>query len=173
MHCYRVADRRYPFVWVTADQPPGRWHAAGEGPCHYLASSAKGAWAEVIRHEEIVDVDDVLDLDLSLWGVETPRPTEEPRLAHSTLTGDRGTYPACQEDGRRLRADGVGGLVAPTAAVLSGVAEQQSVGRDGSFVVTLVPTETVVWFGAPHTLVAMPAAEGHPDPGVLSDVRPL
>jgi hypothetical protein len=158
---------------VTADQPPGRWHAAGEGPCHYLASSAKGAWAEIIRHEEIVDVDDALDLDLSLWGVETPRPTEEPRLARATLTGDRGTYPSCQEEIRRLRAGGAAGLVAPSAAVLSGVAEAHSVGHDGAFVVTLVPTETVVWFGAPVMLVALPAAQGHPDPSVLSDVRPL
>ena len=171
VHCYRVCDRRYPFLWVTADQPPGRWHGAGEGPCHYLATTAKGAWAEIVRHEQIAEVQDLLDLDLSLWDIDAPQPRQGSRLEVATLTGNQATYRACRKEALRLRGDGAVGLVAPSAAVLSGLAEQHSVDQNGSHVVGVVPTETMVLFGAPVDLIGMSAGEGHPDPTVLADVR--
>ena len=108
--CYRVCDRRYPFLWASQDQPPGRWHGAGEGPVHYLATSAKGAWAEVLRHEHITDLDDLVDLELSLWAVAVPEPADVPQLADDTLLGDETSYPDCQAEARRLRAHGATGL---------------------------------------------------------------
>jgi RES domain-containing protein len=169
--CYRACDRRYPFLWASADQPPGRWHDSGEGPCHYLATTAKGAWAEILRHEEITELEDLLDLELSLWDVETPQPTEIPRLDHDTLTGDKTSYPACRAEARRLRANAAIGLRTPSAAALSGQAERYTVDTSGSYSVGTMPTETLVLFGLPSDLVGMPLAEGHPEPTILDDVR--
>ena len=59
MILFRHADPRFPFLWETASQPAGRWHAPGEGPVHYLADTPDGAWAEFLRHEEIRDPEDL------------------------------------------------------------------------------------------------------------------
>ena len=59
MIVFRHADPRFPFLWETASQPSGRWHAAGQGPAHYLADTPFGAWAELLRHEEITDTADL------------------------------------------------------------------------------------------------------------------
>jgi hypothetical protein len=34
-------------------QPPMRWHGPGEGPVQYLSDTPTGAWAELLRHEEV------------------------------------------------------------------------------------------------------------------------
>ncbi len=170
---YRVCDRRFPFLWAVPDQPPARWHDAGEGPCHYLATTPKGAWAEVVRHEHITELDDLLDLELSLWLVEAHAPAAAPALPHDVLTGDETSYPACRAEAQRLRAAGAVGLRAPSAAVVSGQAERFGVDASGAYVVERVTTGTVALFGAPSDLVGMPLAEGHPDPSMLGDVRYL
>jgi hypothetical protein len=172
-HVFRVCDRRFPFLWTVPDQPPARWHGAGEGPCHYLATTAEGAWAEVVRHEHITDLDDLLDLELSLWSVEAPAPAAAPALPLEVLTGAETSYPACRAEAQRLRAGGAIGLRAPSAAVVSGQAERFGVDASGVYVVATVATETVVLFGPPNDLVGMPLAEGHPDPSVLGDIRYL
>ena len=69
---FRHVDHRYPFLWETAAQPPGRWHANGEGPCQYLANTPDGAWAEFLRHEEITDPADLPGIARSLWAIEVP-----------------------------------------------------------------------------------------------------
>lgn len=153
------------------DQPAARWHGVGEGPCHYLATSAKGAWAEVLRHEEIDQTDDLVDLQRSLWEVEAPMPQAVPQLPYSDLTGDRSTWPACQGEARRLRAVGYASLKAPSAALLSGRAELHGVDVNGVVISGDIPSETVVHFGMPSRLVGMAQAEGHPDPTILGDVR--
>jgi hypothetical protein len=171
--CYRVCDRRYPFLWAGSDQPPGRWYDTGEGPCHYLATAAKGAWAEILRHEQITQLVDLLDVDLSVWDVDTPQPTEAPLLDEDTLTGDETSYSACRNEARRLRANGAIRLRVRSAAVLSGQAERYGIDSAGTREVGTSPTETMVLFGTPNDLVGMPAAEGHPEPTILRDVRNL
>jgi hypothetical protein len=170
---YRTCDRRYPFLWTSALQPAGRWHDRGEGPCHDFATTAKGAWAEVVRHEEITDLLDLLDLERSLWGVEVVQPEVVPMLGEEILTGGVSSYPACRAEAHRLRAGGATGLRAPSAAVRSGRAPRTRLERDAQVVTEAVPTEVLVVWGDPHALTAMPLAEGHPDPNVLDDVRPL
>ena len=171
--CYRACDNRFPFLWFGTPQPPGRWHDTGEGPCHYLATTSKGAWAEVIRHEGIDRVDDLLDLERSLWEVAAPLPDTEPELDEDTLTGDESTYPACRAEARRLRSLGHVALRTKSAALISGMAELYGVDADGQMTTGVVKIETVVLFGSPVGLVGMPDAEGHPDPTILEDVRPL
>lgn len=118
MIVFRHVDRRRPFLWETADQPAGRWHAAGEGPVHYLAETPDAAWAEFIRHEEITDPADLDGVSRSMWALDLPDPpTTTPELSDGVLTGGVSTYASCRAEARRLRANGATGLAAPSAAV--------------------------------------------------------
>jgi hypothetical protein len=115
---FRHADRRRPFLWETAEQPAGRWHAAGEGPAHYLAETPDAAWAEFLRHEGITDPADLAGVSRALWAIELREPpTLSPKLPLSAMVGERSTYGRCQVAARELRAAGADGLVAPSAAV--------------------------------------------------------
>jgi hypothetical protein len=78
---FRQADPRYPFLWSDPSQPAARWHADGEGPAHYFADTPDGAWAELLRHEEIHDPADVVTIRRALWAVELG---DEPASAPST-----------------------------------------------------------------------------------------
>mgnify|MGYP000566120910 CR=1 FL=1 len=90
---YRHVDARFPFLWEDAAQPPGRWHGPGEGPVHTFADTPDGAWAELLRHEEITDPADVLTIRRALWAVELGEiDLAHPRLPRRILTG--GPVPA-------------------------------------------------------------------------------
>ena len=172
--CYRVCDVRFPFLWADATQPPGRWHASGEGPCHYLSTTAKAAWAEVLRHEEIHGLEDLLDMEGgALWEVQVPVPGAEPGLDREVLAGDLSSYRACQEEAHRLREAGHSSLRAPSAALLLGHAEVYCVVDGAQGATGHLVSESFVFFGPPEQIAGMPLAEGHPDPSVLADVRHL
>ena len=173
MIVFRQADPRFPFLWGTADQPAGRWHADGDGPAHYYADTPVGAWAELLRHEEITDPADVRTLRRAMWAIDIG--DEEPTavtLPMSSATGDRDTYARCQKHVRDLRATGCRRIVAPSAALLPGGAtgrhvvdaqERPAAVRDG---------QTIVVFGAPDELVGWQVVErGSPPESVLVSVR--
>lgn len=173
MIAFRQADPRYPFLWSDSAQPAARWHGDGEGPAHYFADTPDGAWAELLRHEEIHDPADVATLRRALWAVEVgDEPLKAVTLTPAVLSGDRDTYWACQAHARRLRARGAKRLVAPSAALKPGAAagrevvdalERPAQSRDG---------RVIVIFGVPARLVGWKAVEhGAPPTGLLSRVR--
>ena len=174
MIVFRHADRRFPFLWETAEQPPARWHAAGEGPVAYLAETADGAWAEFLRHEEIADAADLEGVTRAIWAIELPeRPKVRPRLPGVTLTGGRESWQACQDEARRLRRRGKRALVAPSAALLprtpSGFRTEGGL-RPGPARVE----RAFVLFGPHPELVGWCAcAEGRPRSDLLPRVRHL
>ena len=170
---FRQADPRYPFLWSDSSQPAARWHADGEGPAHYFADTPDGAWAELLRHEEIHDPADVATLRRALWAVELgEQPARAVTLKPAVVTGGRDTYCACQAHARRWRARGARRLVAASAALVPGGAagrevvdalERPAGPRDG---------RVVVIFGEPTNLVGWKAVEhGAPPAGLLSRVR--
>lgn len=173
---FRNVDRRYPFLWETAGQPPARWHGDGEGPVQYLASTPDGAWAEFLRREEISEPRDLAGVERALWTVEVDEGAEtvgEPRLAHRILTGGLDSYAACRAEARRLRERGATALRAPAAALLPGGARGQRVAgglvegedEDGS---------VLALFGArPRARGWACCLPGRPDARVLGLVRPL
>ena len=69
---FRHCDPRFGFLWTTPAQPAARWHGHGEGPANYFADTPSGAWAEFLRHEGIVDPEDLAGVRRSLWAVELP-----------------------------------------------------------------------------------------------------
>jgi len=170
---FRQADPRYAFLWSDSTQPSGRWHVAGEGPAHYFADTPDGAWAELLRHEEIHDPADVATLRRALWAVELGDDRARAvTLKPAILLGGRDTYWACQAHARRLRARGAQRVVAPSAALVPGGAagrvvvdalERQAPPRDG---------RVIVVFGEPEGLVGWKAVEhGAPPVGLISRVR--
>lgn len=169
MIVYRHGDSRFPFLWEDADQPAARWHGDGEGPAHYFADTPNGAWAEFLRHEEIVDAADLDGIRRALWVVELPDlPTTAPRLPDDTLLGGPETYPVCRDEASRLRAAGAGGLVSPSAALKRGGATGYTV-RGG-----LQPgpaRDGVVYalFGSRPDLVGWRAVDGAAPPAEILD----
>ncbi len=174
MIVFRHADPRFPFLWESAEQPPGRWHGEGEGPAHYLAETPDGAWAELLRHEEITDPADVETIARSLWAVEVPDPpATEPDLPIATLTGGIETYEACRRKARSLRRRGATGLIAPSAALIDGTSSGFRTG--GGLRPAAARTERVlVLFGPRPDLVGWVAcAVGRPRPDRLARVQHL
>jgi len=171
---FRHTDPRFPFLWESDRQPPGRWHGDGEGPVQTFADTPEGAWAELLRHEEITEPEDVVHVRRSLWAVEIGEPDlPTPGLSPRTLRGGRESYAACRREAGRLKDAGAAGLLAPSAALASGGARGWRVdgglrpgpARDGA---------VVALFGRRPDLVGWEAvAEGRPDPRLLRRVRPL
>jgi hypothetical protein len=171
---YRHTDPRFPFLWETAGQPPGRWVQEGGGPVNAFADTPEGAWAELLRHEEIADPDDLREVRRALWAVEIGElPAPRSRLPVVTQTGGPETYPACRREAARVRERGGRGLVARSAALMPGGAHGWRVDgglrpgprRDG---------RVVVLFGARPDLVGWQAVHlGRPAAELLTRVRPL
>jgi hypothetical protein len=173
MIVFRQADPRYPFLWSGSSQPAARWHGDGEGPAHYFADTPDGAWAELLRHEEIVDPADVVTVRRTLWAIDIgDDPMTAVSVKASTLVGGPDTYPACQSHARLLRKRGVRRIVAPSAALVQGSAggwtaangqQRRAAPRDG---------RVIVVFGEPDGLVAWKAVDSGAPPGdVLSAVH--
>lgn len=171
---FRHADPRFPFLWESAGQPAGRWHADGDGPAHYLAETPDGAWAEMLRHEGIEDPADVPLIRRALWAVDIPdEPMATPRLPARTLRGGLGTYPECQREAAQLRRHGATGIVAPSAALRAGAPAGWVV--QGGLKPAPAREERVrVLFGLRPDLVGWAAcAQGHPRPDLVAHVVPL
>ena len=175
MIVFRNTDVDVPFFWDGDRQPAARWHGDGQGPAQYTSSTPDASWGEFLRHNGIVDADDLAGIERSMWAVEIPdvEPTGAPALSIGTLTGNLASYPECQAEAARLRAIGASRLVAIAAAVLSGTPSGWVSGSD------LLPAPgrdelTVVLFGARPGLVGWVSATlGRPDPALLDRVRHL
>jgi hypothetical protein len=147
MIVFRNIDSRYPFLWESSAQPPGRWHAAGTGPVHYFADTSDGAWAEFIRHAELTP-EELPNVQRTIWAVEVGdigRKKVDQDLPYKTLTGGKRTYPRCQNLARHLRDAGIRCFSAPSAALIKGGARgwrvqdglQPGPPRDGRTIVFL------------------------------------
>ena len=170
---FRQADPRYPFLWSDSSQPAARWHADGEGPAHYFADTPDGAWAELLRHEEIDDPSDVATVRRALWTVELgDEPVKAVTLKPAVMTGGRDTYWACQQHARHLRARGAKRLVAPSAALMPNGAAGREVVNEFERPASPRDGRVFVIFGDPAGLVGWKAVErGSPPAGLLGRVR--
>jgi hypothetical protein len=175
---FRVCDSRFPFLWTLSGalrQLPARWHGVGEGPVQYFADTPTGAWAELLRHEEITDPADLAGISARLWAVRIGDvEMREPSLPLAALTSAPEGYAVCRTEARRLRAAGAVRLVTIGAALQLGAAAGFHVGTTGLVRAAPKNGKVVVHFGL------LPDAEGwctadaaRPDADLLGYVRPL
>ena len=172
---FRNADRRWPFLWQDATQPPARWHGPAQGPAQYLADTPDGAWAEFLRHEEITDPADLAGIARNLWALEVPddEPAAPPRLPADVLRGGLTSYPTCQAHARKLRDTGATALRAPSAALVDGGARGQYV-RAGLVEADDRDGHVLVLYGARPDLRGWTcASDARPAQRLLGLVRPL
>lgn len=158
-------------LWVRENSDEGRWHRPVDGPTQYLALSPAGAWAELIRHEGLTTEEEVAEVRTLLFivrfdqtGVADYRSFEQADLAGfepAALVDEN--YSPCQEEGARLRREGYGGVLAPSAAL------------PGTLNLTLLGARYPVrWDARPLLPSAVPAAavaRGAPPRGVVAQVR--
>lgn len=173
MMLFRHAHPASAFMWEGAEQPTARWHVRGDGPVQYFATTADGAWAELLRHEEIVDPEDLMGIsDRAMWVVEADELSlVRPMLDAAVLTGGLDSYAQCQLEAARLRQAGSPGLIAPSAALIAGAARSYYVDEGQRYEVG--PSEVVALFGKRPDLRGQLVAIGRPDPLILERVRPL
>ncbi len=158
-------------VWARENGQPGRWHARGDGPTQYMSTTTDGAWAELIRLEELRTEDEVTMVSVSMWAVAVDHQliVDYSTFARAEAAGfdpealvDE-DYERCQREGARLRSLRYGGVLAPSAAL------------PGALNLTLFGPRTASTWGRPPLLVSsLPAtiiAKGAPPPGLLSLVR--
>lgn len=172
MRVFRHVDRRFPFLWETADQPPARWHGEGEGPVHYFANSPAGAWAELLRHEEITEAEDLAGIERALWMVKLEEDvTGRPDLPLEALRGGLESHARCRREATRLRRRGHTALQAPSAALEPGGSRGWRV--DGGLVPAAEsPAVVFAVFGRRPDLVGWRIVdEGRPPAEVLDHVR--
>jgi RES domain-containing protein len=126
----QVAPGRPPF-WhpvpssVPPAQPSARWHDEWLGQlAQYLSLEADGAWAELVRYEDLRDDDDRRGLPRTLWqawvsehdvaDLSTPERAAACGLDADVLVAD--DHEPCRALGSWLRERGFRGLLAPSAA---------------------------------------------------------
>ena len=167
---HRYSSYDTPF-WVRENSMSGRWHRRGDGPTQYLSTSTDGAWAELIRDEELRAEDEVSMVSVSMWAVlvdqgmiadySTFEQAERSRFDPAALVDE--DYEQCQLEGVRLRERGFAGVIAPSAA------------SPGATNITLFgPRMASTWDRPPLLASSIPATiitKGAPPPGLFERVR--
>lgn len=121
---FRYSSYDVPF-WARANTTDERWHSVGDGPTQYLSATPDGAWAELIRNENLRSESDLRLVAMPLWqarveqgqiadyrGFET---AAEAGFDPETLIHD--DHSACRKEGKRLREAGFAGVLYPSSAL--------------------------------------------------------
>ena len=169
---HRYSSYDTPF-WARENTQPGRWHARGDGPTQYLSLTTDGSWAELIRNEELRTEDEVAMVSVQMWAIAV---NEALVVDYSTFerAADAGFDPEalvdedhsrCRHEGARLREQGYGGVLAPSAAL------------PGAVNLTLFGARVAsTWDRPPLLASSLPATvitKGAPPPGLLPRVRQI
>ncbi len=169
---YRYSSYDVPF-WVRPNTTDERWHHAGDGPTQYMSATADGAWAELIRNENLRSESDLSLVNMPLWQVKieqggiadysTFERAEEAGLPPDALIDDDQTR--CREESRRLRDEGFTGALYPSAAL------------PGETSLVIFGAKILLPWGAPRVLAsgvpAMRLSVGTPPRDLVSRVRHL
>jgi RES domain len=168
--CIRYSDYDTPF-WARANTKPGRWHGIGDGPTQYLSLTTDGAWADLIRSEDLRTAEELKLVRMQLWQVRIDQSyvvdysdfgkAESAGFPAKALIDDDQIQ--CRVEGARLRNAGYSGILAPSAAL------------PGELCLTLFGARVAVdWSTQPAVSSAIPASVltvGAPPSGLLDRVR--
>lgn len=169
---YRYSSYDTPF-WVRTNSQPGRWHSPGDGPTQYLSMSTDGAWAELIRNEQLKTEDEVAMVSVAMWAASVDQGmivdySSFEQLKAAGFDPDAVVdedHERCQREGSRLRELGYSGVLAPSAAL------------PGTLNLTLFGARIAsAWNRPPLLASSVPAsviAKGAPPPGLLLQVRQI
>lgn len=168
---FRYADYDVPF-WARANTQDGRWHRSSEAcRTQYLSVSPDGAWADLIRSENLRTEPEVALVRMPLW---VARLDENGIVDYSTFErAEAAGFPPdalidddwerCQTEGTRLRDLGLRGVLAPSASL------------PGEVTITLFGGRRAVhWDDDPLVASAIPAnvvTVGRPPVGLVDRVR--
>lgn len=121
---FRYSSYDVPF-WARSNTSSERWYSAGDGPTQYLSATPDGAWAELIRNENLRSEADLDLVQMALWQAQIEQgriadygdfeAAEEAGFDPEALIHDDQTQ--CRQEGRRLRDAGFAGLIYPSAAL--------------------------------------------------------
>jgi hypothetical protein len=141
----------------------------------YFADTPTGAWAELLRHEEITDPADLAGISTCLWAIRIGDvEVHEPKLPLAALTSAPDEYEVCRTEARRLRTAGAVRLVTVSAALQAGEAAGFHVGTAGLIRAAFRDGKVIVHFGVLPDAEGWCAAESaRPEVNLLGYIRPL
>lgn len=166
---WRYANYDTPF-WARDNTRDGRWNTAGEACVQYLAMEPNGAWAELIRSEELRSEEEVATVRIPIWvaavnevvvDYSTFEKAEAAGFDPGALVDD--DWGKCQDEGRRLRDLGYTGVIAPSAALPGAM----NLGIFGARILWAWRRPLVLSATVPATV----AAVGSPPSGLVGGVR--
>lgn len=162
---FRYSDYDVPF-WVRPNSRAGRWHVTGDPPTQYWSTTPDGAWAELIRAEELTREDELDLLRMPMWVCRIPclglvdlrEAAAQQRLGLTAADLMSEDWSKCQEAAAELRGT-ARGVITPSAAI------------DGASNVTLFGARRAIDFEhQPRLAAAVPSAvvaHGRPRPGLI------
>ncbi len=168
---YRATTYDTP-LWVSPNSRPGRWnHPEDRTIAQYCALDVASAMAEMVRYENLREIDDARELHVKVWELRIDEGAiadySRPDLASAqgmewpSLISD--SWDNCQAEGRRIHAEGGRGVIAPSAAFPGGLA------------LTLFgPRTEIAWKVEPSLSIQVPARHilsGTPGEGLVRDTR--
>jgi RES domain-containing protein len=159
-------------LWVSPNSRSGRWNDPQTGTIsQYCTLDVASALAEMVRSENLREVEDARELSVSIWELRidegavvdysTPSCAEEQGFEWNALVSDE--WGPCQAEARRLITEGARGVIAPSAALPQGVT------------LTLFgPRTEIAWSVEPSLSIQIPARHilrGAPGDGLVRDTR--
>lgn len=168
---YRATTYDTP-LWVSPNTRPGRWSHPGDGTvAQYCTLDVASAIAEMVRFEDLREVDDARELRVSIWELRidegaiadysTPKRATRQGSNWESLVSD--SWDECRAEGMRIMEAGGRGVLAPSAALPQGVA------------LTLFgPRTEIAWAAEPSLSIQIPArhiVHGAPGKHLVGDTR--
>jgi len=159
-------------LWVSPNSRSGRWNDPQTGTIsQYCTLDVASALAEMVRSENLREVEDARELSVSIWELRIdegavvdysiPSLAEHQGFEWDALVSD--DWGPCQAEARRLITEGARGVIAPSAALPQGVT------------LTLFgPRTEIAWSVEPSLSIQIPARHilrGAPGDGLVRDTR--
>lgn len=168
---YRATTYDTP-LWVSPNSRQGRWSTPEDGTiAQYCALDVASAIAEMVRNEDLRDIEEAKELRVSVWELRIdegaivdyshPVEVQDQGFTWSALLSD--SWDECRAEGRRIIEQGGRGVLAPSAAFPQGIA------------LTLFgPRTEIDWRAEPSLSIQIPARHilrGAPGKGLVRDTR--
>lgn len=121
---FRYCSYDVPF-WVRPNTRAQRWNVLLEGSTQYWSLTPDGAWAEHIRFNDIRTEAELDEVRIPIWVCRAPglglldlrEPDVRGRYGLTLRDMTDGDWGACQRAATVMRAEGVRGILSPSAAL--------------------------------------------------------